>query len=37
MALADVSTFTLNNVEYTVKRTGRLIANETTKPYYAKC
>ena len=37
MALADVSTFTLNGIGYTVKRTGRLISNGTTKPYYAKC
>ena len=35
--LADVSTFTYNNIEYTVKRTGRTISNGTTKPYYAKC
>ena len=37
VSLADVSTFTLNGIEYTVKRTGRLISNGTTKPYYAKC
>ena len=36
MLLADVSTFTLNNTQYTVKRTGRIISNGTTKPYYAK-
>lgn len=36
MLLADVSTFTLNNTQYTVKRTGRMISNGTTKPYYAK-
>lgn len=35
--LPDVSTFTYNNIEYTVKRTGRYIGNGTTKPYYAKC
>ena len=37
MTLADVSTFTLNNIEYTVKRTGRTVSNDTTKSYYAKC
>ena len=37
MLLADVSTFTVNNIAYTVKRTGRTISNGTTKPYYAKC
>ncbi len=37
VSLADVSTFTLNGIEYTVKRTGRNVSNGTTKPYYAKC
>ncbi len=35
VSLADVSTFNLDGVEYTVKRTGRLIGNGTTKTYYA--
>ena len=35
--LANVTTFTLDNIEYTVLRTGRLIGNGTTKPYYAIC
>ena len=37
MLLPDVSTFTYNNIEYTVKRTGRNIGNGSTKNYYAKC
>lgn len=37
VVLANVSTFTLNGVEYTVKRTGRKVSSGTTKPYYAKC
>ena len=36
MKLAPVSTFTLNSVNYTVLRTGRLISNETTNSFYAK-
>ena len=34
--LASVSTFTLNSVDYTVLRSGRMIANESSKNYYAK-
>lgn len=37
MALADVSTFTLNNVEYTVKRMGRKQGAGATQNLYAKC
>ncbi|MBR6894199.1 MAG: hypothetical protein IKN15_13365 [Bacteroidaceae bacterium] len=37
VSLADVSTFTYNNIPYTVQRTGRLIPNDITKSYYAKC
>lgn len=33
--LANVSTFNVNNVEYTCLRTGRNIANGSTKNYYA--
>ena len=34
--LANVSTFTLNGINYTINRTGRKISSGTTKEYYAK-
>lgn len=37
MLLPDVTTFIYNNIEYTVKKTGRNIPNGATKNYYAKC
>lgn len=37
MSLADVSTFTLNGIEYTVKRMGRQQAAGATQNLYARC
>ena len=37
VSLASVSTFVYKGISYTVQRTGRNVANGTTKNYYAKC